>query len=146
MVPGCVFVNRESRLTCGIKLDSHRAGRLLRIDVHQARIDPELLQNLDRLSAALVVTHGTHHGHLRAQDGGMAGEVRGRAAKAWAVWKEIPKDLTEGDDTRLCHALVAPNPCSMSSSGRPLVSGTMHFTHTSWRTIMKQKKPKTVPG
>jgi hypothetical protein len=36
-----------------------------------------------------------------------------------------------------------PSFCCTSSNEIPLVSGTQSFTQRSWRTIMKQKKPKT---
>ncbi len=39
-----------------------------------------------------------------------------------------------------------PSFACISSSGTPLVSGTIVFTQTSWRTIMKQKKPKIAEG
>ena len=54
----------------------------------------------------------------------MHGHVGGRAAEVLAVGKDVPEDFARSDDYR-------PRRRWISSSGTPLVSGTLVKTQTS---------------
>ncbi len=89
--------------------------------------------------AARVASDCAHERRVGTQGRGMHDYIRGRAAEVIAVGKQVPQHFACANDQR-------PRRRWISSSGTPLVSGTIVSTQTSCSAIMPQKKRKMVPG
>src|SRR5437868_6096129 len=105
-------------------------------------IDAVGCQDGQRLRAQIVDANSADQRRVGAKRCGMAGEIRGSSAKARSVRIHIPQHFSNrGNNRPLLHA-ATPSCFWISSSGTPLVSGTIVRTQISCSTIMKQKNVK----
>src|SRR5205809_432217 len=95
---------------------------------------------------ALIAPHGTDQPRLGAERGGVQCHVGWRAAEVIAVREHVPERFAQARDDGPCHQAASPRRRWISSSGTPLVSGTIVRTQTSCSPIIPQKKRKMVPG
>ena len=142
MVPRGVGGEFVAGLSGVVERHQHAAGGVKRVAADAAAFHAALAQLLQRAPAQFIRAHGAHHPRFRAEAGGVTGEVRGRTPEMCRVGIHVPQHFTEtGDDRSRTHTM--PSFFWMSSSGTPLVSGTIVLTQMSCRTIMKAKNEKT---
>ena len=129
-IPRRVFMDNESRLARPIQAHSHRPGGCILDYLDRSHINVMATEYLDRLVPPRIISNRTHHGDIGSEHRSMTSKVRRRAAKSRAFRKQIPENFSKRQNSRVTH-VDTPNSCSISSSGRPFVSGTMTFTQMS---------------
>ena len=102
MIPSCIFVNRELVPTLSIHFNPNRPSGHAGNGLNEAGIDSKFAEDFNGVLSGFVVAYRAHHRDIGTAHGGMAGNCR-RPAKAGALRKEIPKNLTEGYDFRAFH-------------------------------------------
>src|SRR6266550_6472425 len=146
MVPRRVGGNFVAGLACGIERHQHPTRGVHPVAAHAPAFHGAPAQRIQRAIAEFISTDCTHHPGVRTKTRRVTCEVGGRAAEMCGIGIHVPQHFTYPDNYGRRTHTSTPSCFWISSSGTPLVSGTIVLTQRSCSTIMPQKKRKTYPG
>ena len=99
VVPSTAGLDFKGGLSCWVDRHGDNSGWRGWEDADQRGVDPEASQDVERLLATAVATNSAEELHVRTKESRVAGKIGRGAAKARAVWKQVPKDLAAGKNT-----------------------------------------------